>query len=212
MGDKLDNLNISCVGLRRHSFSTPARLSLERLELATQSLGVRVASLSSLVAAQSELAPTRNISTLVHTMRTCHGCHSPIDDDHKGFPTGADQCPLEHWGGCKDTIAEGTIGWRPCPVVSDTEVSESDEEVSEDKLANSGDSYLQSQADGPGLDLGQQQQKLETSSGKDQHQQVGTETSEDVIEIRDDVEDEDERALRDLEAANALLKIQKAKI
>ena len=116
MDSKLDNnLTISCVGLRRHSFSAPARLSLQRLELDTESLGVRVASLSSLVSAKSELLKTVEQAV---TMRTCHGCHAPMDADHKGNPTGADQCPLEHWRGCVESIAEGTSGWRPCPIVS----------------------------------------------------------------------------------------------
>ena len=100
MDSKLDNnLTTSCVGLRRHSFSAPARLSLQRLELATESLGVRVASLSSLVSAKSELLKTVEQAV---TMRTCHGCHAP----------------LEHWSGCVESIAEGTSGWRPCPIVS----------------------------------------------------------------------------------------------
>ena len=128
MGDKLDNLKVSCVGLRRHSFSAPAGLSLARLELATQSLGARVASLSSLVSAQSVVSDTLKAPVQADTMRTCHGCHSPIDEHHKGYPTGADQCPLEHWSGCREVIAEGTAGWRPCPIESDAEVSEKDDD------------------------------------------------------------------------------------
>ena len=208
MGTKLDNLKVSCVGLRRHSFSAPARLCLARLELATQSLGVRVASLSSLVSAQSESSDTLKVSAQADTMRTCHGCHSPIDDSHKSFPTGADQCPLEHWSGCKEAIGEGIAGWRPCPMESEAEVSEKDEdEENEDLLKKVYDSYLQSHGDGLASDKQQQQA---SGSGQDQHQQVGTESSEEVLEIETD--DDEEKALRDLEATNAMLKSQKAKV
>ena len=117
------NLSQQCSGLRRHSFSAPARLSLERLEVATFNLGLRVSSLSSLVRSGSIQPEFRNN---LDTMRTCHGCHAPIDDDHKGYMTGASQYPLEHWDGCKGDIGEGVADWRPCPVVS-----EEDETVTE---------------------------------------------------------------------------------
>ena len=216
MGSKLDNdLTVSCVGLRRHSFSAPARLGLERLELATKSLGVRVASLTSLVSAQSELSNPLRDSAKVDTMRTCHGCHAPIDGDHKGFPTGADQCPLEHWSGCKEAIEEGTVGWRHCPTDSppgsETEGSEGDkDEISDDLLKTGDDSYLQTpeQSEGDGLASNKAQQQS-GSTGLGLHQQAGTDTSEEVVEIDTD---EDEKALRELEATNVLLKTQKAKV
>ena len=204
MGSKLDNLELSCVGLRRHSFSAPARLSLERLEKATQSLGVRVASLSSLVSAQSLITDPAQTDT----MRTCHGCHAPIDDYHKGFPTGADHCPLEHWSGCKEAIAQGIASWRPCPLDSEAEESEK-EEMNDDLLKKVDASYLQVESDGDGL-ASREQHGGAGGSEQDPNKQVEPESSEEILEVETD--DEDEKALRDLEATNVLLRTQKAKI
>ena len=51
--------------------------------------------------------------------RQCHGCHGPIDASHKGYPTGADRCTLEHDDRCEGGIAEGVDRfdrkWRSCP-------------------------------------------------------------------------------------------------
>ena len=51
--------------------------------------------------------------------RICHGCHAPIDDDHKDYPSGWQKCPLDHWTGCSGGIAEGKAAngseWRGCP-------------------------------------------------------------------------------------------------
>ena len=210
MASKINtNLTVSCVGLRRHSFSAPARLSLERLELATQSLGVRVASLSSLVSAQSE--QSKDLVDIV-TMRTCHGCHAPIDGDHKGFPTGADQCPLEHWSGCKEVIPEGASGWRPCPAdsVPGSEAEDSEKDETSDELHKDDLSYLKEVSEGDGLDSSSKQQIQPGSSDHEQHQKTGAESPKEIVEIETD--EDDEKVLRELESANALLKSQKAKV
>ena len=51
--------------------------------------------------------------------RQCHGCHGPCDATHKGYQTGADRCPLDHYEGCEGGIEPGfdRIGqkWRGCP-------------------------------------------------------------------------------------------------
>ena len=36
--------------------------------------------------------------------RQCHGCHGPCDDSHRGYPTGADRCTLEHDDRCEGGI------------------------------------------------------------------------------------------------------------
>ena len=51
--------------------------------------------------------------------RQCHGCHGPCDASHKGYPVGADRCPLEHTDACEGGIRDGfdrlEQKWRGCP-------------------------------------------------------------------------------------------------
>ena len=51
--------------------------------------------------------------------KQCHGSHGPCDQSHKGFPTGADRCPLDHDVRCEGGILEGfdrnDSKWRGCP-------------------------------------------------------------------------------------------------
>ena len=51
--------------------------------------------------------------------RQCHGCHGPCDASHKGHPTGADRCTLEHDDRCEGGITSGfdraERKWRACP-------------------------------------------------------------------------------------------------
>ena len=51
--------------------------------------------------------------------KQCHGCHGPCDQGHRGYPTGADRCPLEHDERCEGGILEGfdrnDSKWRGCP-------------------------------------------------------------------------------------------------
>ena len=68
--------------MRRHSFSAPARLSLDRLDRATQNLGVRVLSLSRLVSASSSDVSASNSLISTHSrmaIRRCTSCHNYID-------------------------------------------------------------------------------------------------------------------------------------
>ena len=112
--------------LRRHSLSAPARLCLGRLDIATKQLGQRILSLSSLVSKSSlalsqpgSLGQSTPVLLTDRMNRTCHGCHAPIDDDHKDYPSGWQKCPLDHWTGCQGGIAEGKAAngseWRACP-------------------------------------------------------------------------------------------------
>ena len=81
--------------------------------MATKQLGQRIFSLSALVSksSASQCAFRRS--------RTCHGCHAPLDDDHKEYPSGWLKCPLDHWTGCEGGIVEGKAAngseWRGCP-------------------------------------------------------------------------------------------------
>lgn len=125
--DTSSQIHDSPCKLRRHSFSAPAKLCLDRLDTATRILGSRVSSLSSLVSRSRESPEVSLIPLLIlsspnstSTMgRTCHGCHAPLDSDHQSFPSGWQKCPLEHWDGCQGGIVEGkgTNGkeWRGCP-------------------------------------------------------------------------------------------------
>ena len=58
-------------------------------------------------------------STMSGRTRQCHGCHGPCDESHRGYKTGADRCPLEHYDGCEGGIGEGhdrlDQKWRGCP-------------------------------------------------------------------------------------------------
>ena len=62
--------------------------------------------------------PSANMALQGRT-RQCHGCHGPCDDSHRGYPTGADRCTLEHDDRCEGGIVEGfdrlDSKWRGCP-------------------------------------------------------------------------------------------------
>ena len=85
-------------------------------------LGQKILSLSSLVSSSADTSSLPGASLLLTggMFRTCHGCHAPLDDDHKDYPSGWQKCPLDHWTGCKGGIVEGKAGngseWRGCPV------------------------------------------------------------------------------------------------
>ena len=122
--------------IRRQSFSAPARICLARLDTATKALGKRVHSLSQVVRSSSSgslnLPGAANISSSCPTpggdivgpgattmVRTCHGCHAPLDEDHQAYPSGHLKCQLEHWEGCKGGVLDGKAAngseWRACP-------------------------------------------------------------------------------------------------
>ena len=82
------------------------------------------------------------------------------------------------------------------------------EKDDEDELhKNAEDSYLKEQAGG--LDPSTKGQVQPGSSELEQDQETAVESSEEILEIEND---DDEEALRKLEAANALLKSQKARV
>ena len=105
----LDPQNCRRSPLRRHSYSAPARLCVDRLDLAVKHLGQKILSLSSLVSSSADTSPPPGASLLLTggMSRKCHGCHAPLDDDHKDYPSGWQKCPLDHWSGCKGGIVEG---------------------------------------------------------------------------------------------------------
>ena len=71
-GDILDLQSCQKSPLRRHSFSAPARVNLDRLDRATQRLGEKVLSLSRLISVSSS-------SPAKMTVRRCSACHMYID-------------------------------------------------------------------------------------------------------------------------------------
>ena len=207
--------------MRRHSCSAPARLSLDRLEAATENLGRRVLSLSRLVPRSSLDEGLTDVPSLVHQpvnslvnlvvdtmVRTCHGCHGPLDEDHQEYPSGWQKCQLEHWDGCQGGIAEGKASngsdWRGCPlgyVYVESIDDGSGSEVTEDSL-NKHEITL----DGDDKDVG----RTATQSGDSgSHTDLGIEKPHDVARpgaVADLEEDPD--LLQQLEAANILLKKQ----
>ena len=74
-GDILDLQSCEKSPLRRHCFSAPARVNLDRLDRATQRLGERVLSLSRLVSVSSSSVS----SPAKMTVRRCSACHMYLD-------------------------------------------------------------------------------------------------------------------------------------
>jgi hypothetical protein len=218
--------------LRRHSFSAPSRLCIERLDTATRHLNTRVKSLSRLVsslpgsplsrslpatgqAIPNQISPATTLSSSEDMGRTCHGCHAPLDEDHQNVPSGWQKCPLEHWNGCEGGIVDGKAlngaDWKGCPL---------------DYLyvADESDGSLEHNDDAKGLDkvdfslnhgednLDDVKESLENNPKDKLDPFVSNETADlSVVEVTNgvDVEHEDEEdILRQLEAANNLLKQQ----
>ena len=110
--------------LRRHSVSSPALLSLDKLSSATRrlsqqldSLTVKASSLKNSNSAPNSPTTSMSTSTSVKT-RTCHSCHAPTEI-HTKIPTGVNRCPLPHWDGCPGGHVDGANAkggeWRACP-------------------------------------------------------------------------------------------------
>ena len=166
-------------------------------------------------------------------MRTCHGCHAPVDEDHKGSMTGAKQCPFDHWDGCQGGIDVSSKDWRPCPPnfvpVLQTETDEDSENSEDDKLdtATAEDSYLLETAEaGQITQVEGHHGNLQHSPLVDEHsplvdpllgsqaslkEKVGHTDHVTVEEVGTDEDEDDERVFQELEAANKLLKAQLAK-
>ena len=135
--------------------------------------------------------------------RMCHGCHSPIDEGHKGYPSGAEKCPLDHWDECAGGIPRDNTDWRPCPS-SSAEVSEN---------GNGDDSNLLDETEG--LDTaprvtGVVEATVSEKAAAERSLQIDNTESEKFIELGSDIDD-DEDTLVKLEATFALLKEQKIK-
>ena len=51
--------------------------------------------------------------------RTCHGCHGPLNSGHQDYPSGWQRCPLPHWDGCPGGVLGGKAAngseWKACP-------------------------------------------------------------------------------------------------
>ena len=90
------------------------------LALANQKVD-KLATASRKLSGKSSLATSPVQSPIMPPGRTkqCHGCHGPCDQSHKGYPTGADRCPLDHDDRCEGGILEGfdrnDSKWRGCP-------------------------------------------------------------------------------------------------
>ena len=102
-------------------------------------LGQKILSLSPLVSSSADTSspPGASLLLTVGMSHTCHGCHAPLDDDHKDYPSGWQKCPLDHWTGCKGGIVEGKAGngseWRGCSLeYVYVEAVSDDEDLDED--------------------------------------------------------------------------------
>ena len=139
--------------------------------------------------------------------RTCHGCHAPIDDDHKDYPSGWQKCPLDHWSGCLGGIVEGKASngseWRGCPPEYAYVEAVSDEEEEHDEGLNKEDITINDGDSGAGADaLDFQKQTV-----LDANLKLVGETAEEAF---DEDPDDGDAMIRKLEEANELLKKQAA--
>ena len=172
------------------------------------------------------------------SVRTCHGCHSLLDEVHKSYPSGAQKCPLEHWSGCKGGIAEGQDGngkeWRGCPNgyvfdQDDTEDGSGNESGEDnefhdtfnestgslaatteltDSLATGQDSVAAVKQSAGESLSNSVKDHQEQSSNLDKKIAQQVNGSEDLVDVE---EEDEERILRNLEASNRLLTEQFAR-
>ena len=207
--------------MRRQSWSAPAKLSLDRLDAATQNLGKRVLSLTRLVKKSSSSLdevtpgpisqPTKSPVNLVwdKMVRTCHGCHAPLDKDHQDYPSGWQKCQLEHWDGCHGGIADGKApngsDWRGCPlgyIFVESVEDRSDSDGTEDVL------------DKHELTLGDEDaNKSGAAATKSSNTEANTDSLEEPLDDRPpetvhDLEQNPDLLIQQLEAANSLLRKQ----
>ena len=169
-------------------------------------LGQKILSLSSLVSSSADTSPPPGACLLLTggMSRTCHGCHAPLDDDHKDYPSGWQKCPLDHWSGCKGGIVEGKAvngsEWKGCPL----------EYV-----------YVEGVSDDEDLDEGLENRDITITTGDgsdkvsvgalDDGLHTNLESVEEATEKASDLEVEDgDSIIRQLEEANKLLKQQVA--
>ena len=107
--------------------SESPQLALACLQRCASALAVanqRMTSLSDITKRLSTAESTEDLlfvnqSKMPGGSRQCHGCHGPCDASHKGYPTGAERCPLDHYEGCEGGITAGfdrlDQKWRGCP-------------------------------------------------------------------------------------------------
>ena len=135
--------------------------------------------------------------------RMCHGCHSPIDEGHKGCPSGAEKCPLDHWDECAGGIPRDNSDWRPCPS-SSAEVSENGKGDDSNLLDET------EELDTAPRVTGVVEAAVSEKAAAVKSLQILNTESEKFIELGSDIDD-DEDTLDKLEATFALLKEQKIK-
>ena len=150
------------------------------------------------------------VNLVVDTMvRTCHGCHAPLDEDHQEYPSGWQKCQLEHWDGCRGGIAEGKAlngsDWRGCPlgyVYVESIDDESGSELTEDGLKKH-----EITLDSDDKDAGRTATQYDDSGSRTD---LGIKKPDDVAPpgAVADLEEDPDLVLQQLEAANILLKKQ----
>ena len=147
-------------------------------------------------------------------VRTCHGCHAPLDEDHQDHPSGWLKCQLEHWEGCRGGILDGKAAngsdWRGCP-----EGYEYVEQVGDDSSEGEEDLGLKlkdNSLSDAGTEAAATDDVVETRDGddvdKNTHHVADVFSGASNADAQD--ENEDEKLLRELESTNLLLKQQAA--
>ena len=133
-------------------------------------------------------------------------------EGHKGYPTGAEKCPLDHWEDCAGGVPRDNTDWRPCPGSTASEGSENGNGVEDD-------SYLLDKTAGldtaPGVlgevEAAESERAVESEmAAAVKSLQIGNTGSEKFVKLDSDTDD-DEDTLAKLESTFALLKEQKIK-
>ena len=96
---------------------SPALANLDRCDSMLSVLNCKVDTLS------RRLSDTSSSGSTMSAKRRCHGCHGYVDEDHRGFATGADRvtgCQRDHDDRCEGGILDGKDKkgqfWRGCPL------------------------------------------------------------------------------------------------
>ena len=140
-------------------------------------------------------------------VRTCHGCHAPLGEDHQAYPSGL-KCQLVHWEGCKGGVLDGKAAngseWRACPDGYEfVEQVEDDSGGDEDEGVKKPEVSVVSAA-------GKKTEDSVSDVGDDDDDPNNGLVVEDVGNAGPGGEVDDEKLLQQLESTNLLLKQQAA--